>query len=104
MEKSRFEKIIREDLMDLSRIQEIGLLESMYSLLPAKIGSPLSILSQSLREDLSVVHETISRWISYLIELYFLFELPVYSKSIARFLKKEKNIFLRLDFLRIRRG
>lgn len=88
----RTEKIIREDLRDLSRIPELSQVEMLVSLLPDKIGSPLSI--QSLREDLEVSHDTVSRWLKYLNELFYFFELKPWTKSIPRSLKKESKIYL----------
>lgn len=88
----RTEKIIREDLRDLSRIPELSQVEMLVSLLPDKIGSPLSI--QSLREDLEVSHDTVSRWLKYLNELFYFFELKPWTKSIPRSLKKEGKIYL----------
>ncbi|MFH1729668.1 MAG: ATP-binding protein [Pseudomonadota bacterium] len=88
----RHEKIVREDLRDLSRISELSKVEMLMTLLPAKVSNPMSI--QSLREDLEVAHETCSRWLNYLKELYFIFELKPYYKSISRSLKKEEKIYL----------
>ena len=78
--RGRNEKIIREDLRDLSRLTELSRLEMLTSLLPSKIGNPLSV--QSLREDLEVAHDTVSRWLRYLNELFYFFELKPWSKSI----------------------
>jgi predicted AAA+ superfamily ATPase len=89
--KGRHEKIIREDLMDLSRIQELSQIEILCSLLPEKIGSPLSV--QSLREDISASHDSLTRWLSYLRELYYFFQITTYSKSISRSIKKEPKIY-----------
>ena len=89
--KGRNEKIIKEDLRDLSRVQEIGQVEALLTLMPDKIGSPLSV--QSLREDLGVAHDTVSRWLNYLKALYFFFEIKPYSRSIPRSLKKEGKIY-----------
>jgi predicted AAA+ superfamily ATPase len=63
---------MREDILDLSRIQEISKIEILCSLLPEKVGPPLSV--QSLREDTSTSHDSLTRWPSYLRELYYYFE------------------------------
>lgn len=91
-QQGRVEKIVREDLRDLSRIPELSQVEMLCSLLPTKIGSPLSI--QSLREDLEVSFDTVKRWIKYLETLYYHFELRPWSKSLPRSLKKEPKIYL----------
>lgn len=90
--KGRTDKIVREDLRDLSRLQELSQVEMLASLLPKKVGSPLSV--QSLREDLEVAHDTVRRWLNYLDELYYFFEIKPWTKSIARSIKKEGKIYL----------
>ncbi len=90
--RGRTEKIVREDLRDLSRLPELSQIEMLCSILPEKIGSPLSL--QSLAEDLEVSHHTIKRWVSYLNELYYLFLIRPFQKSISRSLKKEPKMYL----------
>lgn len=90
--RGRNEKIVREDLRDLSRLPELSQIEMLTSLLPEKVGNPLSI--QSLREDLEVAHDTVSRWLSYLNELYYFFELKPWTRSVARSIRKEGKIYL----------
>jgi predicted AAA+ superfamily ATPase len=90
--RNRVEKIVREDLRDLSRLPELSQVEMLVSLLPEKIAQPLSI--RSLSEDLEVSYTTIKRWMNYLNELYYFFELKPYSKSLTRSIKKEKKIYL----------
>lgn len=90
--KDRVEKVIREDLRDLSKLPELSQVEMLASLLPTKVGSPLSFTS--LREDLEVSHGTVTRWMNYLGELYYHFSLRPWAKSVARSLKKEPKIYL----------
>ncbi len=90
--RNRLEKIIREDLRDLSRIPELGRIEMLASLLPERVGSLLSV--QSLREDLEVAHDTARRWLDALDELYYLYEIKPYSRSIPRSLRKEGKLYL----------
>ena len=88
----RTEKVVREDLRDLSRIPELSRVEMLVALLPDKAAQPLSV--QSLREDLEVAHDTVRRWLNYLAELYYLYEIKPYSKSIPRSLKREGKLYL----------
>ncbi len=90
--QGRNEKIVREDLRDLSRLPELSQIEMLTSLLPSKVGSPLSVTS--LKEDLEVAHDTVKRWLQYLKALYYFFELKPWTKSIARTIKKEGKIYL----------
>lgn len=83
--------ILREDLRDLSRIRDIGLIEQMVYLLPQRIGSPLSI--NSLREDLSVNFHTVKNWLRVLDYLYYLFSIRPFSGQLARTLNKEEKVY-----------
>ncbi|MDO8519207.1 MAG: ATP-binding protein [Deltaproteobacteria bacterium] len=84
--------VIREDLRDLTRIREIGLIDQLTSLLPERIGSPLSI--NALREDLSVSFGAVKGWLSALERLYFLFEIRPYAGRLARTLRREGKNYL----------
>jgi predicted AAA+ superfamily ATPase len=90
--RGRAEKIVREDLRDLSRIPELSQVEMLMALLPERAASPLS--RQSLREDLEVAHDTVTRWLGYLEELYYLFELKPFARSVPRSLRKEGKLYL----------
>jgi hypothetical protein len=90
--RGRSEKIVREDLRDLSRIPELSQVEMLMALLPERAASPLSL--QSLRRDLEVAYDTVKRWMNYLNELYYVFEVRPYSRSIPRSLKKEGKLYL----------
>ena len=90
--RGRVEKVIREDLRDISRIPELSQIEMLTSLIPERVGSFLS--RATLRETLEVSFDTIRRWLEYLKELYYIFELKPYTNSIARTLKKEGKIYL----------
>jgi len=90
--RGRTEKVIREDLRDLSRIPELSRIEMLASLLPEKVGALFSIAS--LREHLEVNHETVKRWVVFLQELYYLFEIKPYQGAISRSLKKEGKAYL----------
>ncbi len=90
--RGRVEKVIREDLRDISRIPELSQIEMLTSLIPERVGSFLS--RATLRETLEVSFDTIRRWLAYLKELYYIFELKPFTNSIVRTLKKEGKIYL----------
>lgn len=90
--RNRVERIIREDLRDLSRLPELSRVEMLASLLPERAADPLSITS--LSEDLEVAYTTVRRWLQYLNELYYFFEVKPYSKSLSRSIKKEGKLYL----------
>lgn len=90
--RSRRDLILREDLRDLTRIRELGLIDHLVELLPERIGSPLSV--NSLREDLGVAFGTAKAWIETLERLYFLFELRPFAGKLARTLRREAKVYL----------
>lgn len=89
---TRSEIILREDLRDLSRIIEVGRIQILTSLLPERVGAPFSVAS--MREDLDVSFDTVKRWLAYLKELYYLYEIKPFSKKINRSLRKEGKVYL----------
>lgn len=91
-QRNRLEKIIREDLRDLSRLPELSQIEMLTSLLPERAAQPLSI--QSLSEILEVAYSTTKRWLNYLNELYYCYTISPYAKSLHRAIKKEKKLYL----------
>jgi uncharacterized protein len=90
--RNRVETVIRQDLRDLSRIPDLGRIETLASLLPERVGSLLSLAS--LREILEVSFDSVKRWVASLGELYYLFEIRPYRRSIARSLMKAPKAYL----------
>ena len=87
--------VVREDLRDLTRIREIGLVETLVALLPERIGSPLSV--NSIREDLGINFMTAQGWLEALERLYYLFKIRPYAGRMARTLRREEKAYL-FDF------
>ncbi|MCF8120043.1 MAG: ATP-binding protein [Deltaproteobacteria bacterium] len=85
-------QLIREDIRDLTDIKSIGELESLYFLLPSRIGSPLSI--PSLASDLKVSYNSVQSWLA-VFELFFLtFTIGPWTRRIARAIQKERKTYL----------
>ncbi|MBI5471975.1 MAG: ATP-binding protein [Ignavibacteriae bacterium] len=84
--------VLREDLRDLTRIRELGLVEALVTLLPERVGSPLSI--NALREDLNVRFETVQNWLGALSRLFFVFALRPYAGRLARTFRREEKVYL----------
>ena len=86
------DQLIREDIRDLTAVKSIREMETLYYLLPSKIGSPLSI--PSLASDLRVTYNSIRNWLS-VFELFFLvFSVYPWTKKISRAIQKERKIYL----------
>jgi hypothetical protein len=91
-QRDRVARVVREDLRDLERVREISLVEQLVDLLPARVGSPLSIAS--LREDLEVDHKTVERWLTTLENLYLCFRIPPFGPPRVRAVKKARKLYL----------
>ena len=85
-------QLIREDIRDLSGIQNIEELEILYYLLPEKTGSPISI--PSLSNDLKVSYNTVYSWLALLEKFFLTFSISPWSKGITRAIHKERKIYL----------
>lgn len=90
--QGRIERLVREDLIDLSRVRETGLMQTLMALLPDKVGSPLSV--QSLTEDLQSNHPTVTRWLGWLEQIYYCYLISPYTKNVAKSLKKQPKLYL----------
>ncbi len=88
----RREHLLREDLRELTRIQEIGQLEIVAELLRQQVGqlTSYSYLARTVRVSV----DTVRRWISTLESLYFCFAVRPWHANVARALRKESKYYL----------
>lgn len=91
-------RLIREDLADLENVQDIGSIEKMALRLSDLVGSPLSL--NALRKDLQVAHQTVSRWIMMLENLYAVFRIYPFGAPQIRAVKKEAKHY-HLDWCQV---
>ncbi|MDA8327163.1 MAG: ATP-binding protein [Nitrospiraceae bacterium] len=82
-------RLIREDVLSVERIQDVGQLELLVMRLPELVGSPLSL--NALREDLQIAHKTVSRWLDSLERMYAIFRLLPFGAPGIRAVKKERK-------------
>lgn len=82
-------RLIREDLIQLERVHDLGNIELLALRLPELVGSPLSI--NGIREDLQVSHKSVSTWIQMLERLYAIFRIPPFGAPKIRAVKKEQK-------------
>jgi predicted AAA+ superfamily ATPase len=91
-QRDRLSRVVREDLRDLEHVREVSLIEHLVDLLPARVGSPLSVAN--LREDLQVDHKTVERWLQILENLYVCFRISPFGVPRIRAVKKERKLYL----------
>ena len=88
-------QIVREDIRDLTGIVSIGDVETLFSLLPERVGSLLSVTS--LSEDLKVAYNTVRTWLDALERFYLVFSIPPWTRRVARATQKARKLYL-LDY------
>ena len=88
----RQEQLIREDLRDLSRIQELGQIEILAEILKYQSGQLTNY--SSIAKKVNVSSDTIRRWIKTLQSFFYCFTVQPWSKNIPRSLIKEPKIYL----------
>jgi hypothetical protein len=86
------QQLVREDIRDLTHIQAIGDLETLYHLLPSKVGAPLSI--PSLSSTLKVSYNTVRNWLSAFERFFMIFGVTPWTRKISRAIQKERKIYL----------
>ena len=90
--KLRTEQLFREDLRDLTRIQELGQVEMLAMVLRDRIGQLTSY--SKLAGDIRVSVDTVRRWIATLESLYYCFSVRPWHKNVTRALRKEPKFYL----------
>ena len=85
-------QLIREDIRDLTGIKSVADMETLYLLLPSKVGSPLSI--PSLATDLKVSYNSVRGWLSVFERFFLIFSIAPWTERIARAIQKERKVYL----------
>ena len=88
----RKQQLLREDIRELSNIQELGKLELLATLLQHQTGELTSYSTLAKKTRVSV--DTIRRWIVTLESLYYCFSIRPWTKNITRSLLKEPKYYL----------
>lgn len=86
-----YSDLIREDILEFSRIGEIKTMKTLLQLLRTKVGSPLSF--NSIANDLQVSPNTIKKYVQILESLYIIFLITPFHKNIARSILKEPKVY-----------
>ncbi len=83
--------LVREDILDFSRVQEIRSIRLLLELLRDRVGSPLSYTS--LAVDLQLSPNTVRKYVEILESLYIIFLIRPFHRNIARSLLKEPKVY-----------
>ena len=88
----RRQQFLREDIRDLTRIQEIDHIQLLADLLRHQVGQLTSYSHMARSVRVSV--DTIRRWISTLESLFYCFAVRPWYKNVTRALRKEPKYYL----------
>jgi hypothetical protein len=91
-------QLVRQDIRDLAALRSVIQVETLYQLLPSRVGSPLSV--PSLARDLGVAYNTVQGWLALFERFFLAFSLPTWTARIARAIRKERKYYL-LDVGRV---
>lgn len=85
-------QLVYEDVREILHTAIIDKVATLFTLLPHRVGSPLSLLS--LAEDISVSQPSVASWISVFESLFLTFSISPWHTKINRSIKKEKKVYL----------
>jgi len=77
---------------NMTAIKDADSMEILFSLLPSKIGSPLSMAS--LSRDIQVSFNSIRDWLEIFESFFLVFRISSWEKKISRAITKEKKLYL----------
>lgn len=90
--KLRNEQFLREDLRDLTRIQELGQIEILAMNLSRHVGQLTSYAK--LAREIRASVDSVRRWTATLESLYYCFSVRPWHKNVTRGLRKEPKYYL----------
>ncbi|MCD4702373.1 MAG: ATP-binding protein [Candidatus Aegiribacteria sp.] len=86
-----FTDLVREDILEFGRLQEIRVMRVLLELLRKRVGSPLSYTS--IAEDLQVAPNTVRRYVEILEALHIVFLVRPHHANIARAIQKMPKLY-----------
>jgi len=86
-----FTDIVREDVLEFSRLQEVRSMRLLVEILRRRVGSPLSW--SSLGGDLQLSPNTVKKYVDILEALHIVFLVRPYHKNIARAIQKMPKLY-----------
>ena len=86
-----FTDLIREDVVEFSRLHEINAMRLFVEMLRERVGSPLSLAS--IARDLAVAPNTLKRYLDILLALYIVFTVPPWHDNVARAILRSPKVY-----------
>lgn len=86
-----FTDLIREDVLEFSRLHEINTMRLFVELLRERVGSPLSLAS--IARDLAIAPATLKRYLEILQALYIVFTVQPWHRNIGRAILQTPKVY-----------
>ncbi|MBU0484126.1 MAG: ATP-binding protein [Proteobacteria bacterium] len=86
-----FSDLIREDVLEFSRLHEINTMRLFVELLRERVGSPLSLAS--IARDLAISPTTLKRYLDILQALFIVFTVQPWHRNIARAIMQTPKVY-----------
>ena len=86
-----FNDLIREDVLEFSRVHEINTMRLFVELLRERVGSPLSLASMG--RDLAVSSSTLKRYLDILQALFIVFTVQPWHQNIGRAILQSPKVY-----------
>jgi predicted AAA+ superfamily ATPase len=83
--------LVREDVLEFSRLHEITALKLFLDLLRSRVGSPLSLASMA--RDLAIAPNTLKRYLDILQALFIVFVVQPWHRNIGRALLQAPKVY-----------
>jgi predicted AAA+ superfamily ATPase len=83
--------LIREDILEFSRVQEIATMRLFVEMLRERVGSPLSLAS--LARDLLVSPTTLKRYLDILQALFVVFTVQPWHRNVPRAIQQSPKVY-----------
>lgn len=89
----RQEQLSREDLREVTHVQDLGTMETLMQILAERSGQQL--VYANLAQEIGVAVDTVKRWVDLLGRLHYGFLVRPWFTNVAKALRKEPKWFLR---------
>jgi predicted AAA+ superfamily ATPase len=89
--RERFDRVIKEDVRELSAIQQISTLYRFVDALRERVGSMIAL--SNIAQDLQVSPNTAKNWLAIVERMYLAFTLTPYTKKIARAVQTPRKVY-----------
>jgi predicted AAA+ superfamily ATPase len=86
-----YDGLVREDILEYSRLQEVKAMRLFAEMLRSRVGSPLSLASMS--RDLNIAPATLARYLEVLEALFIVFIVRPWHRNIARATLKSPKVY-----------